>query len=313
MPKKKQIDAGDEIAFDIDKVSAGSSGEAFSARPATIETVYAEASGVEEEMSSVFRLLARPMLPELKHETRARLMMQSPTRLFFYWSVGSGSFQALQRTVGGGAGDYHLVLRLIDLTNDVEELHPVEPDGSWWFDATPDTEYRAEIGFFSASRPFIRILFSNSVATPRKGPSPHSASESRWAVTTHDFAKVLDASGFEEDAFEVVRDEADSGLISRFARHIGVEGSDITVDPLELGRALGMLASGAPIDDLKFKVASDTYALLTANLVRLTPASLKNEIGVTEETEFETFSAIGGSLVNIPRRRYRPISSADLG
>jgi hypothetical protein len=36
-------------------------------------------------------------------------------------------------------------------------------------------------------------------------------------------------------------------------------------------------------------------------------------MGVADETEFETFSAIGGSLVNIPRRRYRPISSADLG
>jgi len=312
MQNKKKIDAGDEIAFSIDDASSGSSGEAFSARPPVIGAGNVEAPAVDEEMSPVFKLLARPELPKLKHESRARLMMQSPTRLYFYWSVGRNSFHALHRAVGG-AGDYHLVLRLLDLTDDVEELHPIEAEGSWWFNAVPGKEYRAEIGFYSASRPFIRILFSNTVATPRKGPSPHSALEARWAVTTHDFAKVLDASGFEEDASDVVRSESDSEIVRRFARLIAAKQDVLAADSSELRRGLDMLASGAPIEDLKFKVASDVYALLSANLGKLTLESLKTEIGVTEETEFETFSAVGGSLVNIPRRRHRPISSAELG
>jgi len=313
MPRKKKIDAGDGITFDIDEVS-GSSGEAFSARPSVMEAPdKPDSTDVETEMSPVFKLLARPILPELRHVTRARLMMQSPTRLYFYWSVGHQSFHALQRTIGGVAGDYRLVLRLMDLTNDVEELHPIEAEGSWWFAAAPDTEYRAEIGFYSASRPFVRILFSNTIATPRKRPSPHSASEARWAVTTHDFARVLDASGFEEDASAVVRSDLDGEIVSRFARYIGADEANVNVDPFELERGLSMLAAGAPVENLRFKIASDIFAVLTSNLAKLTPEAIKREIGVVEETEFEPFSAVGGSLVNILRRRYRPLSSADLG
>src|SRR5678815_4001945 len=112
MPRKKKTDAGDGISFDIDEVS-GSSGEAFSARPSVMDVPdRADPTDVETEMSPVFKLLARPVLPELKHVTRARLMMQSPTRLYFYWSVGQQSFHALQSAIGGAAGDSRLVLRL---------------------------------------------------------------------------------------------------------------------------------------------------------------------------------------------------------
>src|SRR6478609_5415833 len=92
----------DAITFDIDAVSSGSSGEGFSARPERLaDTRDTVPTPVDETASPVFKLLARPTLPELKHETRARLMMQSPTRLFFYWSVARRSFQALHKTLGG--------------------------------------------------------------------------------------------------------------------------------------------------------------------------------------------------------------------
>jgi hypothetical protein len=300
----------DEITFDIDLAAGGSSGEAFSARPGRLNDPPDSATtAVDETASPVFKLLARPKLPELKHETRARLMMQSPTRLFFYWSVVRGSFQALHKTLGGETGDYTLALRLLNLTTEAEEVHAVEAEGSWWFNAEPDNEYRAEIGFYSATRPFVRILFSNSITTPRKSPSPHSASESRWAITTHTFAEVLEASGFEEDAFEVIGQD----LSSAFARHVSIDTNELAgFDLEELRRALAFLASGMPIADLKWKVTAELYALLEAHLAKLSALAIEKNIGVTAsagEPEFETFSAVGGSLVNFPRRRYRPVSS----
>jgi hypothetical protein len=306
-----------EITFDIDAVSIGSSGEAFSARPerSTAERIAVPPAN-DETASPIFKLLATPEMPELKHETRARLMMQSPTRLYLYWAVAARSFQALQKTLGGEAGDYRLALRLLDLTTDVEELHAVDADGSWWFDVEPNHEYRAEIGFYSSTRPFVRILFSNTIATPRKSPSPRSASEARWAITTHTFAEVLEASGFEEDASEVIRSGQDENFGAVFASHVGVNESEFTgIDVDELRRALSLLAAGTPIEDLKWKFTAELYAILQAHLSSLTPAAIEQGLGISaasEEAEFETFSAVGGSLVNFPRRKYKPVSSINL-
>jgi hypothetical protein len=307
----------DNIVFDIDAVSGGSSGEAFSARPERrVETGPEADLTLDGTASPVFKLLARPELPELKHETRARLMMQSPTRLYFYWSVDSHSFQALQKALGGSTGDYRLALRLLNLTTDAEELHTIEPEGNWWFNVKPDNEYRAEVGFYSSTRPFVRILFSNPIATPRKSPSLHSATEARWAITTHKFAEVLESSGFEEDAFEIVLSNADEDLNASVAAYVGVDKSELSrLDLDELRRALSMLAAGIPIDELKWKIAAEIYAFLQAHARKLTASSLELELGITAtsaELEFETLSAVGGSLVNFPRRRFRPVSSISM-
>jgi hypothetical protein len=305
----------DVIEFDIDAANGGSSGEAFSARPhRTVTTKTEPDTALGETASPVFKLLAAPELPELKHEARGRLMMQSPTRLYFYWSIDSHSFQALHKTLGGSTGDYRLALRLLNLTTDAEELHAVEPDGNWWFTVAPDNEYRAEIGFYSASRPFVRILFSNTIETPRKAPSPHSANEARWAVTTRAFAEVLEASGFEEDAVEVVRLNTNEDIRASFAAHVGADEKTLSAfDPNDLQRALSQLASGTPIEDLKWKISAELYAMLQAHLSSLTPDAIERALGMTgEEMEFETFSAVGGSLVNIPRRKYKPLSSINL-
>ena len=307
----------DVIEFDIDTVSGGSSGEAFTARPERRFNLKAESDiAVDETASPVFKLLARPELPELKHEARARLMMQSPTRIFFYWSIDSHSYQALQKTLGGSTGDYRLALRLLNLSTDVEELHAVEPEGNWWFNVHPDNEYRAEIGFYSSSRPFVRILFSNTITTPRKTPSPHSANEARWAVTTHAFAEVLEASGFEEDAFEVIRSDANQDLKASLAAHVGADEKIFSeLDSNELYRALTQLASGIPIEELKWKISAELYAMLQAHLSQLSPSAIEHGLGISaapNDTEFETFSAVGGSLVNFPRRKYKPVSSIDL-
>jgi hypothetical protein len=244
---------------------------------------------LDETRSRAFRVLADPKLPELARAARARLLIQSPTRLYFYWSVGGDPFAALTKALGGGTSDYSLVLRLLDQTAQTEQLFSIEPEGSWWFAATAGSEYRAEVGFYSPSRPFVRILFSNTVETPRKGPSPHRASEARWTISAGKFAEVLDVSGFREDAMEVAATE----LAEAFAQRVDVDLT--TTSQTELTDALAQFAAGTPIEDLKWQVSAEVYALL--------------ELARSEKVEFETFTAVGGSLVNFPRQRVRPVSS----
>ena len=95
-----------------------------------------------KEGSPVFAALSDISLPELPRENRAHLQMQSPNRLFFYWSLKKNPYQALGRVVGDGSG-YSLVRKLIDLDRGVERLWPAEPEGSAWFDSDSDTRYRA--------------------------------------------------------------------------------------------------------------------------------------------------------------------------
>src|SRR5436309_15565443 len=114
MSESESNEEFDVIEFDIDLAAGGSSGEAFSARPQRqVESKAALDAAADESASPIFKLLAAPELPELKHEARARLMMQSPNRLYFYWSIDSHSFQALHKTLGGSTGDYQLALRLL--------------------------------------------------------------------------------------------------------------------------------------------------------------------------------------------------------
>jgi hypothetical protein len=316
MTRDSNADVRDEMPFDEGSINLGSSGEAFSPRPprAAAAALAFPDDQSDLEMSPVFKLLARPTLPDLKHEARARLMMQSPTRLYFYWSISGHSYQALRKTLGGNISDYRLALRILDLTNETEEPQPIEPEGSWWFNVRPDSEYRVEIGFYSSSRPFVRVLFSNTVQTPRKSPSAHSAAEAKWAVTTNKFAEVLDASGFETDAFDVLHEVRDMEIVSRFAAYVDIDESDVnTLNVVDLKRSLASLAAGTPVEDLKYKIGAELYALLQQNLSKLSADSISHEFGMSDadDVEVESFSAVGGSLVNIPRRRFRPVSSSN--
>jgi hypothetical protein len=278
----------------------------------------------DEGLSLVFRELASPKLPDLPREARARLLMQSPTRLFFYWSVGANPYASLHKALGNGTSGYQLALRLLDLTNQTEELHSVEAEGSWWFNVRPESEFRAEIGFYSPSRPFVRILFSNTVETPRKGPSPHPASEARWIISPGKFAEVLDASGFYQDAFEVAADAKDSEFIAAaFAKRAEVseiEAAGLGYDDLQT--ALRLLAEGYPLEDLKWKVSAELFALLQERYSylgmeefgrRFAPVSPEDEI---REDELIETTAFGGSLINLRRPRFlrprfAPVSSSN--
>ena len=265
------------------------------------------------ERSREFLELAEPKLPNLSRSgNRARLLMQSPNRLYFYWAIGKNPFHTLSRALGESTG-YSLVLKLVNMRADTEELHTVDESGNWWFDVEADAEYRAEIGFYAVNRPYIRVLYSNSVTTPRKSPSPRPAESAEWRVPADRFARVLDAAGFARDAFDVALagddwNAADIATRSAFAQFTGkphIEFSAIGSD--EIRYAMLALASGVKLTELRGLISDGLFRLLSA-VTGLTGegalAALKerfefdsDEFDVEEEMPAAVF---GASVVNFP-------------
>jgi hypothetical protein len=286
------------------------------------------------ELSPVFKALAEPKLPELQHENRARLMMQSPTELYFYWSIARDPYHLLRDAFEGETGSYTLVLKLNDLRRGIEEIHRVDAEGNWWFAVEAGGEYRAEIGFYAPNRPYFRIVYSNTIETPRRSPSPHPASESEWKVTAHKFAEVLDVAGFSEDAFDVAMagDDhvaAEDAAHAAFSRFIGVTNGKLhSLAPEDIRYTMVALASGQRLDDLRWRVSPSLFAVLQANADKLDAGNAMSaltehfDIDESEFVEEHYGSSVhGASLINFPRTlktrktatSYRPLSSHSIG
>ena len=278
----------------------------------------------ETGLTGIDAKLASVELPRLEREDRARLQMQNPTRLYFYWSLKNDPFQVVNKAVIGGVSGYQLVLKLINLTRESEQIEPAEASGSWWFDVDSDCEYRAEIGLFATNRPYVRILFSNTIRTPRRRPSPRVATEADWMVSSETFANVLSVSGFKQDAFEVALiDERPAIVRTVLSDLIGNDVSDVSESD-GLISALLHLSLGLPMESLKWRIDASLFQLLQHHLADLSAERarvlLKERFGVEhEELAVEELhpTTVGGSMVNFPRvlrRRvvrgdYRPLSS----
>lgn len=314
--------AADErkLVFDPEAAFPGSSSASSSpvARP-VIEPEPADTesnSSEDDELSPLDRLLADPVLPELPRENRARLQMQSPTRLYFYWSVKHNPFKTLSRAFGSSTTSYTLVAKLLNLSRGTEEVYQVEPEGNWWFNVEPDCQYRAEVGFYAPNRPYIRIVYSNTITTPRRSPSWRTDYVPRFNVSADEFSRVLEASGYSRDAFEVAlagddRDTADALTLGAFSDLLGKLGLDLSAfDGDELRFVLLALASGYTLEDLKGKISDALFLKLSGSGVRISAeqalAALQERFDVdTEEvTEFEEIgpAVYGLSAVHFPRR-----------
>ncbi len=330
-------DERDVIEFVLDELEPVSSVIAPKAADevgVVAETPHKTAAELDfESRSPAFKELALPKLPVLERYNRARLQVQSPNRVFFYWSLKANPFQALNRSLGSETAGYTLVLRLIDIETEREEIHPIEAEGSFWFNTEAGRSYRAEIGFYSTTRPFIRILFSNAVTTPRKSPSPRVATDADWRVGAYKFAEVLDASGFQKDAFDVAiagEDTAVSDDVTHnaFAKFIGLD--DLSLDGIsaeDIRYAMLAIASGRALEELRWKIGAALFAILQAQAERLVAekaAAVLSEYFDIDEVEFEEEvigpAVFGSSRVIFPkkfktrtRREYLPVSSHVLG
>lgn len=271
----------------------------------------------------VFKELAEPKLPELEKENRARLQMQSPNRIQFYWSVKNNPFQTLSRAFGGNTGNYTLVAKLINQKNDREEIFPVDAEGSWWFNVDADARYQAEVGFYAPNRPYIRVMFSNILETPRKSPSPRAATDADWAISAREFAGVLDYSGYKQDAFEVALAGDDYEISTyatqnAFSQFIGEETDFAEFSAEELRFALLAIASGYTLEDLRGQISTALFAMLEKNADKLTVenaiAALSEHFDISmeefeEEEEFIGDAVFGLSLVHFPRSSKKKKSS----
>jgi len=280
------------------------------------EKIWAESEiEQEEEVDPIFAELATPKLPELQRENRAWLQMQSPNRIYFYWAIKNNPFQTLSNVFAGNTGSYQLVAKFVNLKNETEEIRAVDTEGNYWFNADPDSKYRAEIGFYAPNRPYIRVIFSNTIDTPRKSPSPRAASDSDWAISANAFAQVLDNSGFRQDAFEVAL-AGDDGAASENATQsalgqlIGADKWDFSsINADEVRFALLALASGATLESLRGQISEALFIVLQEHAARLSAenalAALKENFEVFDEEIFEEeiFGAAvyGASLVNFPK------------
>lgn len=284
-----------------------------------------------EPEDPIFKELSAPKLPELPKENRARLQMQSPNKIYFYWSFKENPYKILNR-VFGSRTNYQLVAKLLNQTRQREELFPIDADGAAWFDVDADASYRVEIGFYAVSRPFVRVLFSNVLQTPRKNPSQRTDYSERFAVSAEQFAKVLDVSGYSQDAAEVALagddpEAADQATETAFAQIFeAARGDDFDASQSSEWRfVLLALASGYALEDLRAHVNPSLFAFLQSRAENLNAekalAALRENFGVTtgEFDEEETFGAAvyGASLVNFPRSlkrrtlppKFTPLSS----
>ncbi|QQS31714.1 MAG: DUF4912 domain-containing protein [Acidobacteriota bacterium] len=294
----------------------------------------------EVELSPVFKALANVELPDLERENRAQLLMQSPTRLYFYWSIRENPWQRLRAIFGEDLGSYRLVLKLKDLKRDTEEIFPCDAEGNWWFNVEPDGEYEAELGFYAVNRPYFRILYSNSVTTPRRSPSPRPASDAKWTVSANKFAEVLDMSGFTRDAYDVAlagddpvtADNATQIAFSQFVDTSEFALNGITAEDIRF--AMIAIAAGRTLEELRWRVGPSLFAILQENAENLAAENARKALGEyfdideSEWTEEEFSSAVyGASLVHFPKQlkkrklsaktsyspRYNPVSSHSIG
>ncbi len=272
----------------------------------------------KNEADPIFKKLAQPVLPAMPKENRARLQMQSPTRLYFYWSVKNNPFQTLNKVFRGRTGSYTLVAKLRNRTRNTEELFPVDAEGNWWFNVDSDSDYQAEIGFFAPNRPYIRVIFSNELHTPRRSPSKRTDYTPSFNINSYQFAEVLDVSGYRRDAFEVAvagddtlavetaTNAAYRKLVGKGTKDLGVNTSD------EIRFVLLALASGYSLDDIRGEIDPSLYKALLNDIQNLTQdevlQALEEHFDIftderSEEELEEIGSAVfGSSLVNFPKR-----------
>ncbi len=270
----------------------------------------------EEIDDPIFKELATPTLPEIQKENRARLLMQSPTRIQFYWSIKHNPFKTLNRAFSG-AENYRLVAKLLNQTNGREEVFPVDAEGSWWFNVDAASKYQAEVGFYAPNRPFVRVMFSNILETPRKSPSPRQASESEWAISAQKFADVLDYSGYSQDAFEVALagddfESSEAASQNAFSQFIGEEKLVFaSFDGEEIRFALLAIASGYSIEDLRGQIGASLFEFLLENADKLIGenafAALDEHFDISmeeievDDQEFFGDAVFGASLVHFPK------------
>ena len=120
----------------------------------------------------------RFLFPESYGVNRVRLLVRDPEWIFAYWDVAPSALKELSRKVGERAlALSRLTLRVVDPVSGGSSDILLPPGARWWYirtDAARRT-YRAELGVTLPSGEFRGLAESNTVVTPRVGPSVERA------------------------------------------------------------------------------------------------------------------------------------------
>jgi hypothetical protein len=222
----------------------------------------------------------------------------------------------LNKVFKGNTGNYTLVTKLKNKTNGTEELFKVEPEGNWWFNVDADADYVAELGFYAPNRPFIRVMFSNEVRTPRKSPSKRRDYTPSFNVNAYQFAEVLDVAGYQRDAFEVAFAGDDEVLANKATNktYSHLVGKDTKTfndgESDELRFVLLALASGYSLEDIRNEINPGLYDSIKNEIEKLSAekvlSALKENFDIFTDDIFEEEiigdAIVGASLVNFPKR-----------
>ncbi len=120
----------------------------------------------------------RFLFPESYGQNRIRLLVRDPEWIFAYWDVKPESLEQLAKSLGERAlALSRLTLRVVDPVSGGSSDILLPPGARWWYvrtDAARRT-YRAELGVTLPSGQFRKLAESNTVVTPRVGPSAERA------------------------------------------------------------------------------------------------------------------------------------------
>lgn len=235
--------------YEVQEIDAGEIAKTREIKEKVEETID------EEELLDPLGIEALPQLPQIN---RARLQVQSPNRIFLYWSLAGNPFATLQKAFGNRATNYNLVLKFRNLSHGGEQVFPVGREGNWWFDAQPNARFQVDVGLFAQNRPFIRLFSSNPVETPRSTPSPRIDTEADWQISRVQFARVLDVSGYTHDALPVVFGFGEDGVFDEMATVAvlnqlasNAPAAPEAFDAAEMRVALAALAAGVDFEVLR--------------------------------------------------------------
>ena len=120
----------------------------------------------------------RFLFPESYGQNRIRLLVRDPEWIFAYWDVKPESLEELAKKLGERAlALSRLTLRVVDPVSGGSSDILLPAGARWWYVRTDSARrtYRAELGVTLPSGEFRRLAESNTVVTPRVGPSPERA------------------------------------------------------------------------------------------------------------------------------------------
>jgi hypothetical protein len=139
-------------------------------------------------------------VPPVLRRDSIQLLLQSPNKLFLYWSFATDPRATLRQAFGELAAHYRLAVRLVKVESGEEFLLDATRERMQWFEVYPRHVYRADVGFHAAGRPFVRLLTSAEVRTPPDSASHLSDTEQEFQVEPEEFARLLDGAGYESYA-----------------------------------------------------------------------------------------------------------------